>query len=1437
MRDLRCIQRAEHALTHSHATALTSHSKVAYLVSHTRPSPDGQCTFDIESIDIETGASKHILNIDLVASSDTSSSPQSQVRSLVYLSDGGSAAGDEAALCLITAGGDILLIPLGTSDDDTEDPDGSPAPPAQIMGSVEQGILAASWSPDEESVILIVADEDAPSSSSAAGAREKLLVMSRDFEVLEERLIREQGRGEEPVNVGWGSKATQFHGSAGKGAAAAAAAAANASSDSSATQQLRPLDDDDGLPHISWREDCAYFVVSSLEPVSGRGSRRLIRTFERSGQLSALSDEGEKGLSHIVAIKPVGNIIATSQRFSAGAEGEDDSFARGREGRHDIVFFERNGLRRGGFSLREESGAALDGKEGGITEPPLMDKEAKGRLDQQASWSRPHKIVELQWNADGSCLAVWLRREDGSDAVQLWTMANWHWYLKQELTQEDALLRSMQWGRQEDTQLILLWRHHEAGTGSLLQSWQFHSTTYAQRIADKTATSSAVAVTDGGAQRLTFFDQQTVPPPMCSLVLPTTKSAVWRSVLDLEQWMEDGDAMGGFTPRDKAWAERSVGKKLVNVLALLHPDGKRVFTYAIVWASRKAKPVVSCMVVVEGQLQGHQVAINIDAACTRLDVCVLGSGTTWHRSAALRLQAESHQLKMEGESSLASVSLPQRSAVLAVDPSRSGKDAFVLHTSTGAIEPALAAQEDRLPLADLGTFCPSLQVQATSDLQPLFIGLSPSNTLLCSVENAVTPSKLAHDATSFTLSPPFLIWTNTSHEARFLPLDSLTTSPSESLDRRVERGSRIVVSCPRQMALVLQMPRGNLERVFPRCMVLDRVRSELDRGRYRQALLHCRSHRIDLNFLYDHNPAKFISDVEHFVDQVDETDLLNLFLSGLKHVAPEATNAICSAFISELTKRGKKHLHSILTAHVKKLPADYEAALALVRDQDQHAASEALEYVIFLAPLDSLFDVALGMYDLTLALMVAQHSKKKDPREYLPFLRELREVKPLERQRYRIDDHLRRYGKALRWLAQCNDAEDEAMEYTFTHRLFAEAFEIWQGEPKKWRRAQGLYGEYLLGRQKWSDAGLAFQLAGDVNRALDAFQSAGAWHDCFALAAVHAPQSIPQLATSMAERLEDTARYSEAARVKLEYGRDVEGALDSFARAHDITECRRVCARYGRMDLVETHVKPAALHSQSVIMDDIAEMSEQMSKQVARLAELRQRSEEQPGVFYGDGDDGPAGAAADIDVQSDTSTQLTRFTRYTKAPTHAGTLSSLSATSQGDGSSKKGKKQKKKDAMAKASGKKGSVYEEDYLYESLRKLLNERLGAVQDDAARLIPNLVVLGPSHRLAAHALQQALDRFEEQAHAASKELYDVAVQVGVKADEARIAALTNASGVAATGATLDLLAGTTRLDQAAQRTRIEVAQRKWRSEMLGTMMGGTAAAVSSNNGVAGR
>lgn len=45
-------------------------------------------------------------------------------------------------------------------------------------------------------------------------------------------------------------------------------------------------------------------------------------------------------------------------------------------------------------------------------------------------------------------------------------------------------------------------------------------------------------------------------------------------------------------------------------------------------------------------------------------------------------------------------------------------------------------------------------------------------------------------------------------------------------------------------------------------------------------------------------------------------------------------------------------------------------------DSEPHIVEDAVKYIIFLVDANSLFDTALGMYDFSLVLMIAQHAQK-----------------------------------------------------------------------------------------------------------------------------------------------------------------------------------------------------------------------------------------------------------------------------------------------------------------------------------------------------------------------------------------------------------------------------------------------------------------------------
>ena len=57
-------------------------------------------------------------------------------------------------------------------------------------------------------------------------------------------------------------------------------------------------------------------------------------------------------------------------------------------------------------------------------------------------------------------------------------------------------------------------------------------------------------------------------------------------------------------------------------------------------------------------------------------------------------------------------------------------------------------------------------------------------------------------------------------------------------------------------------------------------------GNYSKAFTACRKHRVDLNVFVEHNREAFIHGIPSFVEQVEDVDYINLFLTSLGYVFP-----------------------------------------------------------------------------------------------------------------------------------------------------------------------------------------------------------------------------------------------------------------------------------------------------------------------------------------------------------------------------------------------------------------------------------------------------------------------------------------------------------------------------------------------------------------------
>lgn len=208
----------------------------------------------------------------------------------------------------------------------------------------------------------------------------KVVFMSRSWHVITEvGLSVDDLKLSKHVSVGWGKKETQFQGRGAKAKALRDPTIPEKVDEGTLSQN------DDGRCSISWRGDGAYVAINFLQ----EGVRRVIRVYNRDGELDSVSEPVD-GLDGSLSWRPEGNLIAGIQRLPD---------------RVDVAFFERNGLRHGQFTLRAPADS-----------PAVLDN------------------VALEWNSDSTVLAVILK-----DRIQLWTMGNYHWYLKQEVLCLDSI--------------------------------------------------------------------------------------------------------------------------------------------------------------------------------------------------------------------------------------------------------------------------------------------------------------------------------------------------------------------------------------------------------------------------------------------------------------------------------------------------------------------------------------------------------------------------------------------------------------------------------------------------------------------------------------------------------------------------------------------------------------------------------------------------------------------------------------------------------------------------------------------------------------------------------------------------------------------------------------------------------------------------------------
>ena len=1098
---------------------------------------------------------------------------------------------------------------------------------AELVGEFDNGISAGCWSPDKEVLALYThtdPEEEERSGDNDAPVLPALMTMNAQFEVLSE-IVPELSVLPSSSTVA-----------------------------------------EEATVSICWRPDGTAVAVSTLD---SSDCVRRIRTYKRD-DLSLVSI----GRSEDGSGKTVPNLLAPAGIAWSGIGCSQLITSVQRKGKRAdtprlVVFFEPNGLRHKEFKLRPESG-----------------------------WEET--VMDLSWNCNSDLLAVTLHciRASGNGGseedtaptiqskVQLWHRSNYHWYCKYELRYDGAHVSMVNFDeeRPHDVQ-VAIQESNSVEVRNYTFAWD----------ASTVSPDGIAASIDGCLLNFTPLKQAMVPPPMYFATI--TMDA---PVLGVSSVPFCAGNMGGISwvalQSDGSFCLLGNRNEMEAMIeGKLNVDKPQRFVTPTVLAKvglDNAQTMRQFLVLGSHVNEGGEVVVRcIAIACASVDEASSSQVTEHVVEIAVSLNGSSASATIVG-------SIPADGRILRIANWSDTEERIgaLLELNDGS----LLEYEPSPDLVSPGTLLPS-DAEPMLEPCPWIAGLhsaSASGAARESTEKRIVVGmsrrsrlyfgeRILSDAcSSFLLSPThrFLSYATlgSRSQLRNIPLSALAEydplmGSEENLvalgegyePRNLERGSRVVAILPEAPTTVLQLPRGNLEGIYPRALVLPFAMHLIDKEKYGQAMEIMRRQKIDLNLFCDMDPVRFLEGdgVAKFVTEVGKIDYLNLFISCLfdgditewKYRVPSwfhgstaiedkerslhktnfdfttKINQVCVQMREVMmrfesdgkTLSGREvsddhFLLPILSTFAKQNPPKLEEALSMIRENAiaksstrskkspllGDRAQSSIQYLAFLADYPLLFDTALGMYDFDLARAVARNSQM-DPKVYLPLLKRLRSL-PESTAKYEVDIRLERFESALTHLINFS-TDDSAQDVHFArclsfiekHKLHRLGLELYESDSIRKNKIMESLAERLLSEGQGQAALSIFCTVEPTNLegAKRAAQVCGDWKSFFSLLdesmaddteeskqsqrSYYAEDIATEIAAGKDSSIGQREAYACGARILLDYGQDILGAIDMLIKAQMWSEGRRIARLNGRNDLVKKCIDAASSYGQNCIED------------------------------------------------------------------------------------------------------------------------------------------------------------------------------------------------------------------------------------------------------------
>lgn len=1111
---------------------------------------------------------------------------------------------------------------------------------------------------------------------------------------------------------------------------------------------------------ISWRGDCKYFTTVVRRD---RKSPGRVRVWDVEGQdLHALGEQSP-GTLPVLAWQPQGRVLCVAN-FLDVDQAEEVHLLRqmtneeGDQGQAPEV--RHVGAWKRELKRREEAAKKIGSDAWGPSRIFIYERNGLQHGECIIPGSSGTVIDCMKWSSDSQTLAIVLRhQEEDQMSVQVWCRSNWKWYNKFTRTFDQVNNIHIMWqDTSNGTYLCML--TSRGVLSKVCFSWGYSTSTY-----------GTVAVVDGGSLMITPMRQCMIPPPMCAVLISCGKPVISVDFTMIDQnevigaLLADGRLAIAICTDQDDWEAMIQEEQVMD-------DGETNGTIML-------KPNFTMPCVNRGfQVQYRHFAWLGHSSIVLVGQSSEGTDSIFEYSIDIATGAVDLEHKVDFDHHVAIVSSvdTENSAMLLLE----FQDGSCKYYSSGG---------ELYQAPGFNGRCDSIFALGENT-----IGLRKNGTLF--LNGAI----VASDVTSFGVHAkssggPHVLYTSRSNFIRILPLQSLVLNGAPPIKhedasiRAIEDGC-LIASCPSgSVDVILQAPRGNLEIIRPRALVLPAVIEALDLKDYKKAWNLSSVNRLDLNILVDYQWPSLVDNIEAFMDSVGSDVEVSGFLqslsphsvlgkSGIYSSIIECTSidklhdkvgTVCAAvelFIQGLDQDIKRRnwMCTELTSHTKR--GNIGKALLRVKELKENdldiinkkglehspkiSAESGLKHILLHNPENDVYNAALEEYELQLAYMVVSHSQR-DPGEYLAQLQEFAIIENPCIRKAAIDRHLERYNLALAHLYKAGpEFFDQALVLAKDHDLLRHLLSMVTSEDNKSIIYKAL-GDSLSNKGKYEDAALAYVAGKDLEQALRSYRLAGAWKPAMTLAARLGKddQSIKDIAARMANDLDDAQNYQEAAQLTLEYLKNVPNAVRLYAAGGYWREALRVATSLGSMEMVNSILAPTAASAAQRLLERFNDDTARIEKYWERLKELREkRSAMEALKKAADAEAKLQNAANGVEYDDqETASMITDMSIYTDASLATTTASGTSfATTVGGRKGLKKDKKKKKNKV-----RQGSPEEEAQLAKHILSLLP--LSDVCTETGQLLEFLVFIG--HEDDAMMLQRSLKTLVDRQGEASKDI----------------------------------------------------------------------------------